>query len=78
MLSTLSAQPYALCSKPSALSPQLLHKLIKQKRRIHRPRRGFGMELHAHEWLRAVADAFVGVEEPGPPIRRQGFFVDGL
>jgi hypothetical protein len=35
------------------------------------------MELHAHKWLVAVANAFVGavvgVEEPRLPIRRRGF-----
>ncbi len=40
------------------------------------------MELHAHEGFRAMANAFVGavvgVEEPWLPIRRQGFFIDGV
>jgi hypothetical protein len=66
--------------KKSATSNQLqaTDKLIKQKRRIHRPRRGFGMELHAHERLTAVANVFVSIEGPRLPIRQQRFFVDSL
>src|SRR5712671_6440937 len=57
------------------------HEFVEQRLAIDRARGGLGMELHAHERLRAVAHAFVravvGVREPGLPALWERCRIDG-